>query len=229
MLLIGRIAYWHLSFRAKNTDVFVKPTLKKTSQRESLKTIKINQHTMHELTDRELFLALQYAKSLDENAGREIILRFQNEQPALAQAVFGIFPSMIAQQNQDMSHLFMDLCFDVICVFEHAFGTLPAQKTIDVEWLEKQAALVDSELQALMPETAMDEKIRDKLQNRFKQREHEDDPQTGLVKFMNDSIDEFAAENSTRVDAIKITQVMIYVVIRLLSSLYKHTSGKLLA
>jgi hypothetical protein len=46
---------------------------------------------------------------------------------------------------------------------------------------------------------------------------------------MNDSIDEFAAENSTRVDAIKITQVMIYVVIRLLSSLYKHTSGKLLA
>jgi hypothetical protein len=114
-------------------------------------------------------------------------------------------------------------------VFEHAFGTLPAQKTIDVEWLEKQAALVDSELQALIPETAMDEKIRDKLQNRFKQREHEDDPQTGLVKFMNDSIDEFAAENSTRVDAIKITQVMIYVVIRLLSSLYKHTSGKLLA
>ncbi len=181
---------------------------------------------MHALSDRELFLALQYAKSLDENAGRELIGRFQNEQPALAQAVFGVFPIMIGQIDQAISHCFMDLCFDVICVFEQAFGRLPAQKTIDVAWLEKQAALVDSELQALMPTGTMDPKIRDSLQDRFKQRDRDEIAQTGLVNFMHDSINVFAAENASSTEAIRIAQTMIYVVIRLLTSLYQHSAGQ---
>ena len=77
---------------------------------------------MHELTERELYNAIGYAKSLDEDAGRKIIERFQLDQPALAGTIFGIFPMVIAEKDQDMAHLFMDLCFDVICVFGNAFA-----------------------------------------------------------------------------------------------------------
>lgn len=52
---------------------------------------------------------------------------------------------VIAEQDKDMSHLFMDLCFDVICVFENAFGPLPSQSDMDINWLEKQAVLLDTE------------------------------------------------------------------------------------
>jgi hypothetical protein len=86
---------------------------------------------MHELTDRELYQALRYAKSIDENTGRKILDQFQSDQTALAQTIFGILPAVIAEQNQDMANLFMDLCFDVICVYQKAFGPLPSQKDMD--------------------------------------------------------------------------------------------------
>jgi hypothetical protein len=118
---------------------------------------------MHELTDRELYQALEYAKSMDENAGRRILEQFQLDQFALAQTIFGIFPAVIAEQNPDMANLFMDLCFDVICVYQKAFGPLPLQKDMDLDWLEKQAMLLDAELQSLMADKHMDDRIREKL------------------------------------------------------------------
>lgn len=181
---------------------------------------------MHELTDRELYNALAYAKSNDEDAGRKIIERFQLDQPALAGTIFGIFPMVIAGKNQDMAHLFMDLCFDVICVFEHAFGALPSQADLDPDWVEKQALLLDTELQAMLSDKPMEPKIRDKLQDRFFDRMINDTPQTGLIKFMNETIDDFAAESPSRVPATKITQTMIFVVIRLFCSLYSHATQK---
>jgi len=58
---------------------------------------------MHELSDRELYKALEYAKSIDENTGRKILEQFQRDQPAFAQVIFGVFPQVITQQNQDMA------------------------------------------------------------------------------------------------------------------------------
>jgi hypothetical protein len=176
---------------------------------------------MHELTERELYQALEYAKSLDENAGRRILEQFQLDQTALAQTIFGIFPAVIAEQNRDMANLFMDLCFDVICVYQQAFGPLPSQKDMDLDWLEKQAMLVDAELQSLMAE-----KIREKLQDRLRQRSLDETGQKGLVNFMNAAIDDFASENPVRVPAIKATQTMIFVVIRLFNNLYSHAKGQ---
>jgi len=46
-----------------------------------------------------------------------------------------------------------------------------------------------------------------------------DNPQMGLVDFMNATIDDFASENTSRVSAIKTTQTMIFIVIRLFSNL----------
>jgi hypothetical protein len=181
---------------------------------------------MHELTDRELYQALEYAKSMDESAGRKILEQFQIDQTALAQTIFGIFPAVIAEQNQDMANLFMDLCFDVICVYSQAFGLLPSQKEMDLDWLEKQAMLLDAELQSLMTDKDMDEKIREKLQDRLRQRSLDETGQMGLVNFMNAAIDDFASENPVRVPAIKTTQTMIFVVIRLFNNLYSHAFHK---
>jgi hypothetical protein len=181
---------------------------------------------MRELSESELYKALEYARNLDEIAGRQIIYQFQVDQPALAQTIFAVFQAQIAEQDESMAHNFMDLCFDVICVFAHAFGPLPSQNAMGFDWLEKSAVLLDTELQALMTDIPMDAKIRDKLQNRFLERVIESNSQAGLIKFMNDSIDEFASENPVRVKAIRITQTMIFVVIQLFSAMHDQANKK---
>ncbi|MGZ4997517.1 MAG: hypothetical protein ACXV8J_06765 [Methylobacter sp.] len=179
---------------------------------------------MQELSERELFEALHYAKSLDEEAGANILQQFQVEQAALAQTLFSIFPAFVAEQHQEMAYLFMDLCFDVLCVFQHAFGPLPSQSEMDVDWLEKQAVLLDAELQALITDRPIDEKIRSKLQDRFVKRSQEETAQVGLVNFMKAAVEDFASEDISRAPAIKITQTMILIVIRLFSNLYSHAN-----
>jgi hypothetical protein len=181
---------------------------------------------MYELTKPEVYKAIAYAKSIDEDAGRKIIERFEIDQTALAQTIFGIFPTVIAEQDQDMAHLFMDLCFDVLCVFEKSFDPLPPQTDMDIDWLAKQAVLLDTELKSLAPEVPMDKKIRKNLQDRFVKRAVEDRPQTELNDYMNLAIDDFASESVGRVPAIRITQTMIFVVIRLFSNLYNHAAQK---
>lgn len=183
-----------------------------------------NEILMRELSEQELYHALAYAKSIDEETGEKILEQFQIEQTGLAQAIFGIFPIVIAEENEEMSYLFMDLCFDVMCVFQEAFGPLPSQNDMDVDWLEKQAVLLDAELQSLIKDKHMDGKIRSKLQDRFVSRVIKDSPQMGLVNFMNAAIDDFASESPSRVPAIKTTQTMIFIVIRLFGNLYSHAN-----
>ena len=178
---------------------------------------------MHELTDRELYQALAYAKSLDEEHGKQIMVQFQLDQSGIYQTIFGIFPAIIAEHNQEMAYLFMDLCFDVICVFQHAFGD-PPHNGRDPVWLEKQVSLLDAELQSLICSNTMDEKIRKNLQERFTKRSGYEVFQTGLVKFLNEAIDEHASLNTSRVPAIMITQTMMYAVVRLFSNLYSSST-----
>jgi hypothetical protein len=173
---------------------------------------------MHELTERELYQALEYAKSIDEENGKRILSQFEADQPMLFQTIFGIFPTIIAEQNQDMAHLFMDLCFDVICVYQKAFGETP-KFVDDPSWMERQAILLDTELLSLMQNQSIDEMTRKKLQDRFV-KHNENQVQIGLIKFMNESIDEFASYHISRVPAIEFTQAMIFVVVRLFTSLY---------
>ncbi|MCK9619117.1 MAG: hypothetical protein M0R47_01130 [Methylobacter sp.] len=179
---------------------------------------------MQELSERELFEALHYAKSIDQETGAKILQQFQIEQAALAQTLFCIFPAFIAEQHQDMAHLFMDLCFDALCVFQHAFGPLPSQSEMDVYWLEKQSVLLDAELQSLIQERPMDDKIRSKLQDRYARRSQEETAQRGLVNFMKAAIEDFASEDINRAPAIKITQTMLLIAIRLFSNLYRHAN-----
>lgn len=177
---------------------------------------------MQALDDKALYQALTYAKSLDEQAGRKILEQFQLEQPVFAQTLFGVFASVIAEQDQSMAHLFMDLCFDVICVFQHAFGPLPDQKSMGFEWLEKSAALMDTELQAMMSGKFMNAQFKNKLQDRFTDRLIHSNNQTGLVNFLGESIDEYVLEYPTRAEAIRMTKTLLFVVVQLFGSLYDH-------
>lgn len=179
---------------------------------------------MYELSERELSESIHYAKSIDEETGAKIIEQFELEQTALAETIFGIFPAFLAEENLEMSYLLMDLCFDVLCVFQKAFGSLPSQSDIDYDWLEKQAVLLNTEFQSLVKDRHMDEKIRSKLQDRFVKRSLEDTVQMGLVNFMNAAIDDFASESASRVPAIRITQTMIFIVIRLFCNLYSNVN-----
>ena len=174
---------------------------------------------MQQLTDRELYLAIEYARSIDENTGRSIIETFQKDQPALAHSLFTIFPSMFTEKDQAFAHLFLDLCFDVICIYQHAFGDMPAQ---DNAWLQKQSSLVNTELQALMPDNKINTKKIKQLQQDFTKQTDNKVSQPGLVKFMNDSINQYASEIASDASSIKLTQNMIFTVIRLFGTVYSQ-------
>ena len=177
---------------------------------------------MHELTNQELYQALAYTQSIDEVAGRKIIEQLQLEQSALAETIFNIFPAVIAEENPAMAALFMDLSFDILCIYQKAFGPLPSPHDMDVDWLEKQSMLLEVELQALIQDKAMDARIRSRLQDRLLQRAIKETVQMGLVNYMNAVVDDYASENTSRVPAIKTTQTLTFIVIRLFSNLYSH-------
>ena len=75
---------------------------------------------------------------------------------------------------------------------------------------------------SMMQKQGMDEMARKSLQDRFV-KSNENMVQIGLVKFLNESIDEFASYHISRVPAIEFTQAMIFVVVRLFNSLYDKT------
>ena len=69
---------------------------------------------MRILTRAEVFNAIQFSKTLTEAQASAILDRFGKEQPALQQMIFAGLPLAIESQNVQMSHLFMDLCFEII-------------------------------------------------------------------------------------------------------------------
>ena len=178
---------------------------------------------MYELSDRDLLAAIEHTRSIDNDTADALLHKFQIEQAALAETIFTVFPSLIEQQNQEMAELFLGLCFDIIFVYQYAFGEAPIENE---ESLIKQAALLDAELQALIPNNEMDGKIRTSLQSRFHERSANEGTQMGLIRFMNVEIDEYAAESIGRVSAIPITQAMLFSVVRLFSNLYSQAANK---
>jgi hypothetical protein len=86
---------------------------------------------MHELSERELFEAIHYAKSIDEETGAKIIAQFQLEQAILAETIFGIFPAFLTEENQEMSYLFMDLC--LMCFVSFKKPSAPCH--LNVPWI----------------------------------------------------------------------------------------------
>lgn len=181
---------------------------------------------MHELSGSELSQAIRYAKAIDDDDTiQEIIDRFQREQTALADTVFGIFPDVVEERDQDMAFLFTDLCFNVICIFHKVFGPLPSQTRMDPDWLENQIMLLNSELLSIDKHSSMNGKIKKKLQDRFVSRAIEDTPQLALLDYLDTEVDDFSSENPCRLEAGHVAKVMLFIVVRLLCNLYGRSAA----
>jgi len=56
---------------------------------------------MHELVERELYEALEYARTIDQDKGKHILIQFEIDQPLFSQTLFNVFPSIIDNQNDE--------------------------------------------------------------------------------------------------------------------------------
>ncbi len=167
---------------------------------------------MEQLPDQELYAALMYARNINEIDGQEIMQNFHHEQPVLAETLFTLFPSIIAEKNQDLSFLFMELCFDILCVFQHAFGKAPVQSDA---WLAQQMKALESELISLK---STKNGINTASTNVI---------QTKLLQVFKEAIDDYASENPASTSYTTMTQSMITASIQLIEKLYQHRSTTL--
>ena len=168
---------------------------------------------MREFNDKELYLGLAYAKSLDEQSGRVILEKFQQTQPLLAQTLLGVFPSVIAEQDQTMAHLYLDLVFDILCTFQHIAGELPSQQSMGLNWLQEKAAFLDSEMMSMMSGKFDRHSVFDS------------NDQTGLTRFMHDSVDAYTSENPIPVPAIRLVKTLLFVTVQLFCSLHDQAAS----
>jgi len=168
---------------------------------------------MQELTDKQLYEALHYAKSQDEHAGRVILEQFQANQTAFAHTLFNVFPSVIADLDQEMAHLFMDLCFDIIAVFAHAFGKVPDQRVVGNSWFEEKALMLDQEMKKALRPT------KPSIPTTKRDQEH----QQGLVSFLHAAIDEQPSNSDA---AIRLTKTMAFTTVQLFNALYDAAASR---
>jgi hypothetical protein len=174
---------------------------------------------MHELIEGELYQALEYAKSIDQHQGQRIIIQFEIDQPLFSQTIFNAFPSMIAQHSEELSHYFMDLCFEIICVYQKAFGAMPRFKD-DPTWMERQAVSLDDIIQPMSGQKRIGTKLSKQIKDRFYQAKEGEIIQSSLVQFLNDSVDNDAEGNNYSKTAIDLTKAMLFLTVRLFSNLY---------
>ncbi|MEN9757676.1 MAG: hypothetical protein RL755_1863 [Pseudomonadota bacterium] len=181
---------------------------------------------MHELVERELYEALEYARSIDQEKGKHILIQFEIDQPLFSQTLFNVFPSIIDnqsadQQYQNLAQFFADLAFDVLCVYQKVFGKMPTFDD-DPTWMERQAVLLDKELAPLLSSNHVSDKVANKMREDFFKAKEGEFIQTGLVQFMNMSIDDFVKESGDTYheSIVDLAKTMLFVVVRLFNNLY---------
>jgi len=168
---------------------------------------------MQELSDQQLYAALQYARSQDEQTGRAILGRFQTLQPAFAKTILNVFPSVMVDLDQAMAHLFMDLCFDVIAVYEHAFGNIPDHRLVGNRWFEERAERLDREMKLAIKQA----------KSTHSDKRFDQERQTGLVNFLHAAIDQHSCGST---DAVRLAKTMIFTTVQLFDALYDAASSR---
>lgn len=159
---------------------------------------------MTPLSDKDLYSAITYARNLNESEGQKILTDFHSEQPALSGTIFNIFSGIIDQNNREMSAYFMDLCFDSLCVYSHAFGKANPQTD---EWIIEKMGEIQSGLTAI--------KNNQTTLPQFKIVQHK------FYDILKDSIADYANEHPARIPYIEMTQNMMLATLNLIESLYE--------
>lgn len=112
-----------------------------------------------------------------------------------------------------VTHLFMDLCFDVIAVYEHAFGKVPDQRIMGNRWFEEKAVLLDQEMKVAMGQA------KPNTSANTLEQEH----QTGLVSFLHAAIDQQPCGSTA---AVRLAKTMIFTTVQLFDALYDAASSR---
>jgi hypothetical protein len=187
---------------------------------------------MHELIERELYEALEFARSVNEDTAKHILIQFEIDQPMFSSTLFSVFPSVIGDQSSEekyryLAHFFADLCFDVLCVYQKSFGKMPTFED-EPTWMESQAMLLDKELAPLMISNHVSDKAAKKMREDFFKPKEGEFIQTGLVEFMNMSIDDFAKNSGDdyHESMLDLAKTMMFVVVRMFNNLYTPVPKK---
>jgi hypothetical protein len=182
---------------------------------------------MHELVERELYETIEYARSINEDTAKHILIQFEIDQPMFSTTLFSVFPSIIGEQSGEekyryLAHYFADLAFDVLCVYQKAFGKMPQTFEDNPTWIETQAQLLDKELAPLLASSRVNEKTAKKMREDFFKPKDGEFIQTGLVEFVNMAIDHFVEESGEEYHAsiIDLMKTMMFVVVRMFNNLY---------
>ncbi len=174
---------------------------------------------MRVLSKNEITKIIQKGKTMSEKDAAAILDRFERDQPQFYQAIFGPLSDGIAELNLDMSCLFLDLCFDIILIYNKAFGNAP-KNTKGKDWFNKKLSLLDLELQSISNDIPMSAKFKKRLSDRFVKRSIEAGVQLELFQYLDEQVKNYATFKSSRKKAIHITNNLLFVIVRLMDDIY---------
>ncbi len=158
-------------------------------------------------------------KLLSDGEMTDILDDFENEQPEIYHAIYGMFSDSIAEKNRDMANLFLDLCFDIIWIYRKAFGKPPILKN-GAEWMINALSILDAELKSLSENNPMNESSKSKLRTRFFKRSRDSAIQMEILEYLESEVVKYASFKKDRLAAIETTNNFLFVVTRIMAELY---------
>jgi len=176
---------------------------------------------MRDLSKTEVEKMLVRGRALSEDVITALLDEFQKEQPEIYEAIFGEFSDAIAEDSQDMSNLFVDICCDIIWIYREAFGKPPINPNAE-QWICDSVTLLDAELKALSDEFPMNGVFRFKLRERFERRSIMSGVQMNLLNILHDEVEKYASFKRERQRAIGPTFCFLFVIVRLMNELYNQ-------
>jgi hypothetical protein len=174
---------------------------------------------MRTLSKIEVTQFMQNGRALSEQQGSAILDQFERNQPQMYQAIFGEFSDGISEENLEMSHLFLDLCFDIIVVYQMAFGDPPINVRGD-NWLMDKVTLLDAELKSLTDEDVINSQFKQRLRDRFVDRSLEAGLQIELLQHLDEQVRNYVNFKPVRQNAMSTCSNLLFVVVRLMDDIY---------
>lgn len=173
---------------------------------------------MEILSNKQTIDIISRGRSASERVITTMLDEIERNHPGLYQFVYGEPSDAIAEINQDMANLYLDLSCDIFWFFFKGFGKPSAVGS--AEWTQSHIALIDSELKSLADEIPMSDKIRKNLQDRFVKRSIDTNIQVELMHYLNDEVAKYASFKKPRIKASQVTMNFLFVLVRLMGDLY---------
>jgi hypothetical protein len=86
--------------------------------------------------------------------------------------------------------------------------------------MERQAGLLDKELKPLMEGRFINDKRSQKMKEDFFKPKSGEMQQNALLQFLNEGVDDMAADTQSDESTVDLTKTMLFVVVRLFTNLY---------